>query len=875
MFRSVNIYIALIVFILSITLYMNSNNKRSEFEKLLQQKYSNIPSYTQSEKDNIPEAGNPHIATYQNNFMTFDPVLGYTPSSRLISAFNERTRLINNSNERTSVWESINSNMGGRTRTLMFDPNDVSESKVWAAGVGGGLWYNNNFYDLNMNWIPVNDFWDNLSVSKIVYDPNDTQIFYVGTGEANTALITYRESSSRGVGIWKTEDGGNTWEILESTSGFEYITDIEIKNNNGISEIYASVVSGNYQGSEHLSSPSEGLFKSVDAGLTWIQVLPNINSFSVPYSPSDLEITSDGNIFVGTMKNLDGNGGAIILKSESGNINSWSIYSEYQNIIENNNENNIPGRVILTSSKNNPNFIYAVFGAGFLNNMNFNLSYGTHIIKSTNGGNNWTEVSIPTSEPNEWASLAWHALALSVHPENPNIIFAGGLELYRSLDGGQTWNDLSDWSLMYYGGGSRYIHADIHQVIFDPNNTDAIAVSTDGGLFYSLNSLTESENVIFNERNQGYNTLQFYTCDISSGQSGDFYVGGLQDNGTLGVGFAQDEDGLFDIDDMITGGDGAFCFFDDNEPILVTSTYYNAWYFFNYQTNEFEYVNNNSGVFINPSDYDSENNTLYANKVRFNGTQNNRLIKIDENFETNTINLNTNTSVYFSSVKVSDFSPNNETTLFLGTQSGRLYRVQDIDNPNAVEIGDSDFPTANISSISLGNNENEIMVTFSNYGVSSIWLTLNGGNDWIEKEGNLPDMPVRWGLLHSENNNYAMIATEIGVWETNNFLMDNVVWIPSSNGLGNVRVDMLSLRKSDNAVVAATHGRGLYHTYFTLNDQSMGDLNNDNNINVLDVVLLVNFITDNSAYSELADINVDNEVNVLDVVLLLNIILDF
>ena len=217
-------------------------------------------------------------------------------------------------------------------------------------------------------------------------------------------------------------------------------------------------------------------------------------------------------------------------------------------------------------------------------------------------------------------------------------------------------------------------------------------------------------------------------------------------------------------------------------------------------------MNNNSGVFINPSDYDSENNTLYANKVRFNGTQNNRLIKIDENFETNTINLNTNTSVYFSSVKVSDFSPNNETTLFLGTQSGRLYRVQDIDNPNAVEIGDSDFPTANISSISLGNNENEIMVTFSNYGVSSIWLTLNGGNDWIEKEGNLPDMPVRWGLLHSENNNYAMIATEIGVWETNNFLMDNVVWIPSSNGLGNVRVDMLSLRKSDNAVVAATHG---------------------------------------------------------------------
>ena len=869
MFRNVNKYIVVTIIILCTTLIYFNENKRQLFEELLLDKYRTIPMYSEKELKDIPKPEHPHLATYQNNFMTFDPELGYVPTERLKEAFLYKNSLENN---RSISWNNINSNMGGRTRTFMFDPNDLNGSKVWAAGVSGGLWYNNNLYNLNNSWIPVDDFWDNLSVSKIIYDPNNINIFYVSTGEANTASITYRESSSRGVGIWKTTDAGNTWILLESTFDFEYVTDIEIKDNNGISELYAAVVSGVYQGSEHQSQPSDGLYKSIDGGLSWSQVLPNINNSNMPYSPSDIEITSNGKIFVGTMKNLSAEGGSVILSSTTGNLNTWTINTDYQELIENSNNNNIPGRVILSSSKENPSYVYAVIGAGFLNNMNFNLSYGSYIIKTTDNGITWNQVNLPTSDPSEWASLAWHAMTISVHPNNPDIVFAGGLELYRSNDGGINWSNLSDWSLMYYGGGDEYIHADIHQVIFNPSNPNVIAVPTDGGIFYSENAL--SNNPIFIERNQGYNTLQFYTCDISSDIYGDLYVGGLQDNGTLGIGFANDNDGVFDINDMVSGGDGAFCFFDDNDPILLTSTYYNAWYIINLETNEYNYAGNNSGVFINPSDYDSENNVLYANKVKFNGNQSNRIIKITDDGQISTINLNTNTSVYFSSVKVSPYSNNNQTNLFLGTQSGRLYKVNNVGNSNIVdEIGSEDFPTANISSIDFGQNEDEIMVTISNYGVSSIWFTNDGGNNWFEKEGNLPDMPVRWGLLHPQDNNFVMIATEIGIWESNNFLSNNVEWLPSSNGLGNVRVDMLSIRNSDNTVLAATHGRGLYYGVFEIENYSLGDINNDNNINVLDVVLLVNWVLDNLEYNQSADLNMDQTINILDIVQLINIIL--
>ena len=564
------------------------------------------------------------------------------------------------------------------------------------------------------------------------------------------------------------------------------------------------------------------------------------------------------------MKNLNGDGGATILYSDTGLSHSWNIYDDYIDIIESDNSHPIPGRVRLGSSLSNGNIIYAIIGSGYLNGNNFNLSNGNYILKSTNGGSSWNTMPLPTEEGSDWANLAWHALGISVHPNNPDILFCGGLELYRF--NGNSWNKLSDWSLMYEDGGNQYVHADIHDIIFRPGYEDEFVVVTDGGVFYSDN--VNDNTPLFKQRNNYYTTLQFYTCDIHPSIT-NYFIGGLQDNGTLYAFHSP-----IDLNNMVSGGDGAYCFFDDDEPLTITSTYYNRYYFFasNLGGGTYEYLDGQSGVFINPADYDSENNILYANATRFNGNLANRIIKIsntDENPILENIDLNTNTGVYFSHVKLGA-----ENNLYLGTQSGRIYTINNLSsNPSAVEITGNTMPLGNVSSIDFYGQGDTIAVTFSNYGVPSVWVTENGGNSWINTESNLPDMPIRWIVLHPDNPNHALIATEIGIWQTRTLLSEEIVWFQNSNGMPNVRVDMLQMRNSDNMVLAASHGKSLFYGQFNIDDDILGDINYDGTINIQDIILMVELIV-NNGYNIDGDMNSDSQLNILDVLLALNIILN-
>jgi len=780
-------------------------SKRTAYENQLHEVLKQLPTQSR-ELDTIAKADRPDVAALQNYFQTLDPALGVVPVKRQYSAYEQAQILQNQSTRnRELMWEGTRADMGGRTRALLFDPNDSQGKKVFAGGVTGGLWVNYDILDLSEDWEPIGDFYPNLAISSLTYDPTNSLVLYAGTGEAQTARIIYRESSGLGMGIFKSEDGGDSWEIMPSTADFAYVTDVKVRDEDGVGVIYAAVVSGSYQGADHQSEPSDGLYRSTDGGESWEQVLPIIPETDEPYAPAMIEIASNGRIFIGTTENLQKKGGATVLWSDEGTAGSWTAFEDYNTIIENENYYNIPARTIIASAPSDPDIVYAQFAAGYLNSENGFYHYrGRYMAKSTDGGETWSTMNKPA---NDWSTLAWHAFILKVQPDDPNSLFTGGLDLWKSSNGGQSWNHISDWVLMYYGGGDEYVHADQHQIAFRPNDPTTAIFGCDGGVFLSENAHLSIPT--FTERNQNYNTLQFYSGAINPTAGSQQLLGGLQDNGSLKY-----TGNTLDINDMISGGDGAACFWDQNESNLyITSVYYNRYYFYK-NNNQYDYIDGGSGTFVSPADYDYINNILYTNAVDFLGNYAGRIYRITNvgsQVSGGFIDLGTFNTIPFSHIAWSQHSTLGNSTIFAGTGSGRLYKVENANtSPAVTEIGSPDFPLASVSAVAIGGSEDTLMVSFSNYGVSSIWLTFDGGENWLEREGNLPDMPVRWAILHPENSEQAMLATETGIWTTNMLFEDEPLWEPSTEGMGNVRVDMLRMRLSDNTVMAASHGRGLF-----------------------------------------------------------------
>lgn len=169
----------------------------------------NIANITQADQLEGPDK-----ATLRDIIMTMNPKTGKIPQ--------HKSSVIKNMNGARMAssdfqWKQINTEIAGRVRVMLIDPED--DQKLWAGATTGGLWYNPDFRNEG-EWVPVSDDWENLSIGSMAFDPQDTKVFYVGTGESFTSVNIYRESTSAGVGIYQSTDGGHSWTLLSSTSGF-------------------------------------------------------------------------------------------------------------------------------------------------------------------------------------------------------------------------------------------------------------------------------------------------------------------------------------------------------------------------------------------------------------------------------------------------------------------------------------------------------------------------------------------------------------------------------------------------------------------------------------------------------------------------------
>lgn len=779
-----------------------SNNKNEEnifiardnYENfVISHEFSKAPILNKKQLKAIPKYDRPDLAWQQDFLRTMDPATGRPERERLLATIEFLNNDIRENRADSSPdWEERGPyQVGGRTRAIMFDPNDLSAKKVWAAGVNGGIWFNNDITNANSEWNQVFTTIDNFAVCALDYDPIDTQTFYAGTGEGLN-----NSDAARGAGVWKSVNGGDTWTLLNSTSGFDYILDIELRDEGGS------------EGVVYLATRNPGgIYRSVDGGTSFTQVYSS--------STNDLEIgVLDNRLWAGT---FDGK----VIYSDDGTI--WT--DSYENTDPSGD------RVEVGLAPTDPNYVYAIIESG---NQVDDIVY-------TPNGLFWNSISEPddsgdSSVPaNDFSrGQAWYDLILTVKPDNKDEFFLGAVNSFKGTlaDNTATYSKISSWEF-FYDNSVSYSHADHHNFIFRPGFPNEAINANDGGVFY-IPDVTNLENITngFVQMNKGFNVTQFYSCALHPDLGVNYFLGGTQDNGTLEF----DGPGIDDTSEK-SGGDGGFSFIDQTFPDYKITSYTNNNFILFDDSNgtSLDLLATGGGSFINPADYDDNLNILYTNG----GSTINRVKLRAFPAEGGTLNpsnvgFNPGLSGTPTHLRVSPYTTSTS-TLFVGTSNGNVYKIENADDedstPIANNISAGISTTGSVSCIEIGSSEDELLVTYSNYGVTSVWYTSDGGTNWMNKEGNLPDMPIRWALFNPDNREQVILATELGIWGTTQISNTSTSWNPENVGMGNVRVDMFQYRDSDKTILAATHGRGMFTSSFS-NVLSIDDFNMRKNFTV-------------------------------------------
>ena len=874
-------------------------------------------------------------------------------------------------------------NVGGRTRAIMFDPNDTARETVFAGGVSGGLWKNTAISNANSTWTRVN-IPENLNVSCITSDPNNTSVFYVGTGES------YTGGDAGGDGVWKSSNRGLTWarvfggitgptafqsatnitinspsglagnypcfpnlsfgsaiitpitsnvvlvadgtttptlgcngltnaaalngkialirrgsctfaakilnaqtagaiaviimnnvpgpaaaiggtdtavtipsvmisqedgNLLETAlstgtvnatlnpssaglltgnivPGIQHINKITIRNNAGISEVLVAVADSYYSpanATTYMGSDTYGLYKSNNGGVTWTQLSLPLTSNQNKHCPNDIEIGADNKIWISTKNSFShSDGGGKVFCSTDGGMTFIDKYTVTGN--------GGGERVEIEASITNPDKIYVL---AQLNQATATNEVEVQIIKTTDGFATSTITPLPSGNETRETTYgftggqAWFNLMIESDPGDDQTIYVGGIDLYKSSDGGSSWTTISNWT--------TNVHSDQHAMAFKPGNSNIAIFGNDGGVYYSGSLSTATSNSGIDSRNNGFNVTQFYTVGVgpTSIGTGDYFVAGAQDNGSQYFGGVSS--GVNESNE-VQGGDGAFSMFDQG-----TDNYYITNYVYNQRINyrtvagTTRVINNentSNGSFICPMALDSNRDILFSDyTVPASGaTAAVYGIRRYTNLKSGTVGKSTiiNTTLITSSpsaLTVSKYSTA-ATTLLAGFRNGKVLRSL---NANASLVTWTDITGANfvgsISDVEFGQSENDIFVTIHNYNVANVWYSADAGITWQNKEGNLPDMPVKCILQNPLKLNEVIIGTELGVWFTNSFNTTSPVWNQSFNGMSNVKVTDLDLR-NDNAVYASTYGRGVFSGVFDTRTLADDDFTNKKGVSI-------------------------------------------
>ena len=727
-------------------------------------------------------------------------------------------------------------NIGGRTRALAIDI--ANEQIILAGGVSGGMWRSD---DGGRSWIKTTHHSSLHSVTSLIQDSRTgkTGTWYYGSGEIVGNSAAYQGAPYRGDGIFKSVDGGKTWSLLPSTSQgrpdqfnnpFQYVHSIAINPfNAGQDEIYAAVVGS--------------IYRSVNGGNSWRAVLgpdllaepePDINRIRVSRH-SEILITADGQFYAALSE--------VGIRQASP---LWGIFWS------NNGQNwyditpkalSRPiARTVIASCQSSPNTLYFLIDTALPSLWKYDFQG----FDGTNVNGKWTNLSeyIPYygGPVGDFDTQGSYNMVIRVHPERPEAVFIGGTNLYRALDGFSSGN-VPEWIGGYDTANNirKYPNhfVDQHALVFYPSNPSKMLSANDGGIFITEDNL--APQVTWLPLNNGYYTAQFFAIAVDEYTTARTIVGGLMDNGVLGV-QSPDNRTFWKV---LLGGDGSYGAITKYGAYYYTSTQNGRIIRFTLNRNlEYETfaridptgAGQSPGqgyLFINPFALAPENqNVMYlagGNKIWRNDNLSQIPVFRNSTTDVNWVSLES-TVVGSGRISTLAASHNPPGRLYYGTTLGEVYRVDRAREPviDVRPVGRAIFPeNAYAACLAVDRQDSDhFLVVFSNYNLLSLFSSDDGGETFEPVSGNLEEFPdgsgsgpsVRWVEIVNLKNgkNRYFVGTSTGMYTTEQLRGPQTMWKKESDDLiGNSLVTMIRYRADDGSVFAATHGNGIYQSRYS------------------------------------------------------------
>jgi len=668
-------------------------------------------------------------------------------------------------------------NIGGRVNAIAVHPNDPD---IILLGYSQGGIYRS--VDGGIHWTPVFDDQSSLSISHIAFDPHDPNRVWATTGDVNISAYPFI-----GAGVYRSYDAGETWTFagLHDTG---VLSKVAVDPNNGNIIYIGSMGFPSQKGNER------GLFRSADNGATWQKTLTIDDSTGIidlvtdPFKPGRVFAAGWTRIRSSTIT-TNATPGTSLFKSED--------YGQTWSQIKSGLPESLHSRASIEITKDGTLFI-SYMGTVEEGECAGNVESLVNIYKSYDSGLTWD--TIPTAPVHgvpceQFGQFGWYFETLKVNPDDPLDMFLLGVDLYRTVDGGQNWFQAAPpwWSYE--------VHADKHDLVFAHGS---IYVGTDGGAYRTdiqqLDPWVDIENIP---------ATQFYRTTFNPHMP-DQYFGGAQDNGTSGGNATIINDWY-----RILGGDGFQLLFDPSDPLrMFGMIQYGVMYY-----------SENGGV-----DFDGLNEGLYGSrywdmplvmssqdpKILFCGSD--RVFRIDMNDTmrvwkeispdlTRGDTILGNRYPCITAIAQSDLDP---LRIYAGTQDGLLWTTTD-GGANWTNITDG-TPGFYVTSITCsGINPEGVIATYSGYRDNDhepyIYRSEDAGVHWDPIQSDLPMMGVNnLFLLPGWNDTVLFAATDGGVYVSQDA---GEIWSRIGSNMPYMPVYDLDYNPVENTLIAATFSRGI------------------------------------------------------------------